>query len=239
MKLDVFFALLAVAAILKKMCGRYVLNISLDLFIKYFGLKEVADLHPRYNVAPTQTVPVIREGVDGSRQLSLMRWGLVPSWSKEFGSGSINARSETVNVKPSFRQAFRQRRCIIPASGFYEWQKHDGKKIPHYVSMSGNAPMPFAGLWESWRSPEGRVLESCTILTTAANAAVAPIHDRMPVILHPDEFSLWLDRQVHDAERLVPLFSPYPADRLTAHPVSTLVNSPTNDTPECIDPAPS
>lgn len=218
------------------MCGRFVINIPLSVFIKFFGISEVGDVQPRFNVAPTQSVPVIREASDGSRRLSAMRWGLVPAWAKEFGDGLINARAETVNEKPSFRQAFRQRRCIIPASGFYEWQKHNGKKIPHYVKMSGDVPMPFAGLWESWRSPEGQVLESCAILTTAANPAIAPIHDRMPVILHPDEFSLWLDREVHEADRLAPLFAPYPADRLEVYPVSSLVNSPANDAPSCIDP---
>jgi putative SOS response-associated peptidase YedK len=122
----------------------------------------------------------------------------------------------------------------VPASGFYEWQKVDGKKVPHYIRMTDGSPMPFAGLWEVWRSHEGHMLETCAILTTTANATVAPIHDRMPVILHPDEFGLWLDRQVHEVEKLAPLFSPYPADRLTSYPVSTLVNSPANDIPECM-----
>ena len=165
-----------------------------------------------------------------------MRWGLVPAWAKEVGAGLINARSETVNAKPSFRQAFRQRRCIVVASAFYEWQKVDGKKVPYYIRMADGAPMPFAGLWEAWRSPEGQVLETCAILTTAANATVAPIHDRMPVILHPDEFGLWLDREGHEVEPLARLFAPYPADRLKAYRVSTLVNSPSHDGVECIEP---
>lgn len=218
------------------MCGRFVINIPLDVFIKFFGLKDVSDFPPHYNVTPTQPVPVIREVSDGSRQLTMMRWGLVPTWAKEVGEGLINARSETAAEKPSFRHALRQRRCIIPSSGFYEWAKVDGKKVPHYVRMTDGSPMPFAGLWESWRSPEGQALETCTILTTTANATVAPIHDRMPVILHPDEFGLWLDRQVHEVEKLVPLFTPYPSDRLTAYPVSSLVNSPANDSPACIGP---
>ena len=166
-----------------------------------------------------------------------MRWVLVPAWAKEVGAGLINARSETANEKPSFRQAFRQRRCIVVASAFYEWQKVDKAKLPYYVRMGDGAPMPFAGLWEAWRSPDGQTFETCVILTTSANATVAPIHDRMPVILHPDEFDLWLDRQVSDPERLAPLFSPYPAERITAYPVSTLVNSPSNDHSECIKPA--
>jgi putative SOS response-associated peptidase YedK len=163
----------------------------------------------------------------------MMRWGLVPSWAKDLGDGLINARSETVNEKPSFRKAFRQRRCIVVASAFYEWQKVDKAKVPYCIRMADGAPMPFAGIWEAWRSPEGQVLESCAILTTMANATVAPIHDRMPVILHPDEFGLWLDRQVHEAERLTTLFAPYPADRLEAYQVSTLVNSPAHEWPEC------
>ena len=218
------------------MCGRFVIELSPDLVSKVFGLAEVPELPPRYNVAPTQLVPVVREASDGSRRLSMMRWGLVPSWSKEIGEGLINARSETVNEKPSFRQAFRQRRCIVVASAFYEWQKVDGKKVPYYIRMADGAPMPFAGLWEAWHSPEGHVLETCTILTTNANATVAPIHDRMPVILHPDEFGLWLDRKVHEAEPLAGLFSPCPADRLEAYQVSTLVNGPAHNGPECIVP---
>lgn len=218
------------------MCGRFVINIPLDLFLKFFGLKEAPELPPRFNIAPTQSVPVIREAADGSRYLSLARWGLITPWSKEADDGLINARSETVNEKPSFRQAFRQRRCIIPASGFYEWRKGEGGKIPYCIRMTDGSPMPFAGIWESWKSPQGDVLESCAILTTAANRTVASIHDRMPVILHPEEFGLWLDRQVHDAEQLQPLFSSYPADRIEAFPVSTLVNSPVHDSPECIEP---
>jgi putative SOS response-associated peptidase YedK len=220
------------------MCGRFVINLSPDLVAKVFGLAEVPDLSPRYNVAPSQSIPVIREAADGSRRLSMMRWGLVPAWAKEVGEGLINARSETVNEKPSFRQAFRQRRCILVASAFYEWQKVDNAKLPYCIRMADGAPMPFAGIWETWRSPEGQVLETCAILTTNANATVAPIHDRMPVILHPDEIGLWLDREVHEVEKLAELFMPYPADRLEAYRVSTLVNSPANDTSACIEPSP-
>jgi putative SOS response-associated peptidase YedK len=218
------------------MCGRFVIELSPNLVQKVFGLAEIPDLPPRYNVAPTQLVPVVREGADGSRRLSMMRWGLVPAWSKEIGAGLINARSETVNEKPSFRQAFRQRRCIVVASAFYEWQKVDKAKLPYCIRMADSAPMPFAGLWEAWRSPEGQLLETCAILTTNANVTVAPIHDRMPVILHPDEFGLWLDREVHEVEKLAGLLMPYPAERLEAYRVSTLVNSPANDSPACTAP---
>lgn len=218
------------------MCGRYVIEFTPEMLRKIFGIDQVPEFPARYNVAPSQPVPVIREISVGNRQISLMRWGLVPSWAKEVGDGLINARCETVNDKPSFRQAFRQRRCIIPASGFYEWRKADGKKVPYYIRFADGVPMPFAGIWEVWRSPEGQVMESCAILTTAANASVAPIHDRMPVILHPDELGLWLDRQVHDAEALKPLFAPYPADRFEVRQVSALVNSPANDSPACVLP---
>jgi putative SOS response-associated peptidase YedK len=218
------------------MCGRFVIDLSPELVAKVFGLPEVPELPCRYNVAPTQPVPVIREVSDGSRRLSLVRWGLIPAWAKEVDGGLINARCETVSEKPSFRQSFRQRRCIVIASGFFDWQKNEKGKLPYYVRMADGSPTPFAGIWDAWRSPGGDVLETCAILTTAANRTVAPIHDRMPVILHPEEFGLWLDRQIHDADSLKPLFLPYPAERVEAYRVSTLVNSAVNDAPECIEP---
>ena len=221
------------------MCGRYVIEISADLVRKVFGVVDVPQWTARYNVAPTQMVPVIRQRGDSTRQLVLMRWGLIPSWAKEVGEGLINARAETVNEKPLFRQLFRQRRCILPATGFYEWQKVDKHKIPHFVRLKNQMPMPFAGIWDSWRAPDGQVVESCAILTTAANGAVGSIHERMPVILHPDEFGQWLDREQHDQATLMPLLAPYPSDCLEVYPVSTLVNSVANDQPECIAPLPA
>lgn len=218
------------------MCGRFIIELTPEMAKKVFGITEIPDWPARYNIAPTQLVPVVRQRSDGTRQISMMRWGLVPAWAKAWGDGLINARAESVNEKPSFRQAFRQRRCIVPASGFYEWKKLDQRKIPHYVRMADHMPMPLAGIWELWRSPEGQALESFAILTTTANATVAPIHDRMPVILHLDELSLWLDRDLHDLDKLAPLLSAYPAERLEAHAVSPLVNSPGNDRPECILP---
>ena len=221
------------------MCGRYVIEISADLVRKVFGVVDVPQWTARYNVAPTQMVPVIRQRGDSTSQLVLMRWGLIPSWAKEVGEGLINARAETVNEKPSFRQSFRQRRCILPATGFYEWQKVDKHKIPHFVRLKNQMPMPFAGIWDSWRAPDGQVVESCAILTTAANGAVGSIHERMPVILHPDEFGQWLDREQHNPATLMPLLAPYPSDCLEVYPVSTLVNSVANDQPECIAPLPA
>ena len=221
------------------MCGRYVIEISADLVRKVFGVVDVPQWTARYNIAPTQRVPVIRQRADSTRQLVLMRWGLIPSWAKGVGEGLINARAETVNEKPLFRQLFRQRRCILPATGFYEWQKVDKHKIPHFVRLKNQMPMPFAGIWDSWRAPDGQVVESCAILTTAANGAVGSIHERMPVILHPDEFGQWLDREQHDQATLMPLLAPYPSDCLEVYPVSTLVNSVANDQPECIAPLPA
>ena len=201
------------------------------------------NLRPRYNVAPSQDVAVARAAGDG-RTLSMLRWGLIPPWAKDpaIGHKLINARSETVAEKPSFRSAFRRRRCLIPADGFYEWQRRDGTRQPWLFGLRDGAPMVFAGLWERWTVPEGAALtgslaerspgdgvETCAILTTVANDTVAPVHGRMPVILPTDAWDAWL------AGDEVPL-GPYPADHMTAHPVSTHVNRPANDDPRCIEP---
>lgn len=214
------------------MCGRYTVSISLSTFIKHFGFKPLDDLPERYNIAPTENIPAIRKSPDGSRQLSLFRWGLVPQWSKKFPSGMINARSETINEKPSFRQAFRQRRCIIPASGFYEWRKIGSRKTPFYIHMANDDPMAFAGIWETWRTPEGAWIETCAILTTKANGLVAKLHDRMPVILPKESYDTWLNPDEHDPEILKKLLVPYPSEAISMHPVSTLVNKVGNDSPE-------
>lgn len=219
------------------MCGRFVIELSPSLVAKVFRLPEVPDLSPRYNVAPSQSVPVIRETLGGQRRLVMVRWGLIPSWSKESGGGLINARSESVNDKPSFRLSFRQRRCILPASGFYEWTRVEGKKMPYYVRMADRSPMPLAGIWDEWHAPGGALLETCAILTTAANETVASIHARMPVILAPESFDLWLSRHVHDGDELQPLCAPYPSGLIETFPVSPLVNNSANDSPECIAPA--
>ena len=183
---------------------------------------------------------VIRQ--DGkSRQLSLMRWGLVPTWSKDPKAGPplINARSETIATKPSFRTAFKRRRCLIPADGFYEWQKKaDSKtKIPHYIRMAKDRAFAFAGLWETWHGTDGSALDSCTIVTTEANDLMRPLHDRMPVILPEESFAQWLDPKNENVPELEALLRPYSAVEMTAFPISTLVNSPRNERPECILPA--
>ena len=226
------------------MCGRFT---QLRSWAELHELLDLVgaplNLRPRYNVAPSQDVAVARAAEQG-RSLAMLRWGLIPSWAKDpaIGHKLINARSETAAQKPSFRSAFRHRRCLVPADGFYEWQREGKTRQPWLFGLRDGAPMVFAGLWERWAVPEGAVLtgslaerspgdavETCTILTTAANEAVAPVHGRMPAILPPEAWDAWL------AGEDVPL-DPYPADAMTAHPVSTHVNRPANDNPRCVEP---
>lgn len=222
------------------MCGRFTLHFPLELLAEIFGLSDLPGLVPRYNIAPTQSAAVVRS-TGKTRGLDSLRWGLVPSWAKDISIGSrmINARSESLSDKPSFRNAVRLRRCVVPASGFYEWKPEGPRKIPYYIRMSDGAPMGFAAIWEAWKTPEGAFLETFAILTTSANPLIAPIHERMPVILHPDTFGLWLDQDVSNPEQLLSLYLPFPAELLTLYPVSTRVNSPRNDDPACIVPASS
>jgi putative SOS response-associated peptidase YedK len=220
------------------MCGRFTLQIPPELLVEIFGLLEIPVFPARYNVAPNQLVPVIRQGDDGLNHCVVMRWGLIPSWAKDTSIGNriINACCETVAGKPAFRRAVRQSRCIVPASGFYEWQEEGGKKIPLYIRLKDGSPTFFAGLWELWRSPRGEVVESFTILTTQANGLITSLHDRMPVILQTESTHLWLDRETTDPDSLKSLYLPYPADLMEMWPVSPLVNSPRNDFPELIAP---
>lgn len=217
------------------MCGRFVTNIPAEALKEIFALIEAPHLEPRYNVAPTQLSAVIRNLGEHNR-LDLLKWGLVPGWSKDlsFGSHLINARSETVAEKPAFRHAIKYRRCIIPTSGFYEWSHTGNKKQPYYFQMADHSPMCLAGLWESWNAPDGSELETFTVLTTAANELIAPIHDRMPVILHPGTFNLWLSHNMHDPEQLQLLYQALPAEQITSHKVPDLVNNPRFDSPACI-----
>jgi putative SOS response-associated peptidase YedK len=222
------------------MCGRFTLHFPVELLAAIFGLPDLPSLVPRYNIAPTQPTAVVRSsGI--TRKLDLLRWGLVPSWAKDISIGSrmINARSESLPDKPSFRNAVRFRRCIVPASGFYEWKPEGNQKVPYYIRLSDGMPMGLAGIWEAWKTPGGDALETFTILTTSANPLITPIHDRMPVILHPDTYGFWLDKAVNNPEELLSLYPPYPADLMTLYPVSTLVNSPRNDNPGCIEPMPA
>lgn len=220
------------------MCGRFTSFLSPEILENTFGVQAPPDISPRYNVAPTQQVWIIREAATGGRHLSSVRWGLVPHWAKDLSIGSrmINARCETVHEKPAFRQAIRSRRCIVPASGFFDWATTPTGKIPHYVTMRDGSPLAFAGIWESWKTPEGEPLETCAILTTAANNLIAPIHDRIPVILHPTEFDHWLDRSLNNPEKLQRFYQPYPAELLQEWEVSTIVNNASHETPETIAP---
>ncbi|MCX5882612.1 MAG: SOS response-associated peptidase [Deltaproteobacteria bacterium] len=221
------------------MCGRFTSHFPAELLAEIFGLPELPGLVLRYNIAPTQAAVVVRS-TGNARSLDLLRWGLVPSWAKDISVGSrmINACSESLPDKPAFRNAVRFRRCIVPASGFYEWKPEGSRKIPYYIRLSDGGPMGFAAIWEVWKSPEGSFLETFSILTTSANPLIATIHDRMPVILHPDTHGLWLNQDVRDPKHLQFLYPPYPADLLTLYPVSTRVNSPRNDDPACIEPMP-
>ena len=218
------------------MCGRFTIDIPPALLVEIFGLAETPAILPRFNVAPTQQVPVIRRYTDGQNHLDDLRWGLIPSWANDpsIGSKMINGRSETVSEKPAFKQAVRYRRCLVPSSGFYEWLTEGKVKRPMYIRLKDGSPMVFAGLWETWKNAEGTVIESCTILTTASNRLVEPLHDRMPVILSPDEYPTWLDRTTTNPAGLVRLFQPYPADLMEMYPVSQLVNKVANDGPELV-----
>jgi putative SOS response-associated peptidase YedK len=222
------------------MCGRIASNISgADQLIEQFQLQDLldVDIFPRYNVAPRQQVLAVVQDEQGGRKAVNLRWGLVPSWAKEeaIGYRMINARCETVATKPAFRNAFRYRRCVIPASGFYEWRRAGKQKEPYFVRLRSGKLMALAGLWEVWHGAEPPLLTT-TIITTGANAMVAPIHDRMPVILSAAGVDQWLDHSTFDLPLLTTLMQPYPAEELEAYRVSPLVNSPKNDVPECMAP---
>ncbi len=221
------------------MCGRYTLRTPAKRLAEFFDLPLLAELKPRYNIAPTQLVLTVRLGADQQRQWATVRWGLLPSWVNdpaELNSVLINARSETVDRKPAFRSAFRQRRCLIPADGFFEWQRRGRtKKQPYYIRRKDDQPMAFAGIWERW-SQDGVELESCAILTTDANEVVRPLHDRMPVILPKEAWDVWLSPGCDNPAALRELLRPAPADQLEAYPVATIVNRSSNDVPACIEP---
>ena len=219
------------------MCGRFTLSQTAEALAQTFHV-QIPDFEPQYNIAPTQMVlAVLYNPETKKRTLKQLRWGLIPSWAKDPGMGAklINARAETVAEKPAFRSAIKQRRCLIVADGFYEWQQQAGKKQPFYFRLQHGQAFGFAGLWEHWKSSETQI-SSCTILTTRSNELLQPIHDRMPVILKQQDYDLWLDPQVQTPEPLQQLLHPYPTEAMTAYPVSTIVNSPKHNTPECIMP---
>jgi putative SOS response-associated peptidase YedK len=197
---------------------------------------EHAELFPRYNIAPTQEVLAVRQPDASGPEAAWLRWGLVPSWSHAPHGGMINARAETLARQPSFRAAFRKRRCLVLADGFYEWKATNGGKQPYYLRLADGSPFAFAGISER-AEVDGKHLESCAIVTTDANELVRPLHDRMPVILAREDFSLWLDPNRHGDAELQALLRPFPSSAMTAYPVSTRVNSPRHDAPDCIEPA--
>ena len=219
------------------MCGRFIQRASGEVLAARFHLPAAPDQTPRYNLAPSQSVWAIRSATDGGRELVALRWGLVPAWSPEprTAYSTSNARTETVAEKPTYRQAFRRRRCLIPADGFYEWRKLGARKQPYCIAPADGQPVAFAGLWERWER-DGQVLESCTILVTQANVLMAPIHDRMPVILDPADEARWLDPTLTDPAALRPLLIPCPPSRLRVWPVSATVNDARHEGPELMAP---
>ena len=219
------------------MCGRFVFYSDPQFMREQYGFDEGRiEFRPRYNIAPTQQVVTITN--DGTRRVELMRWGLVPFWAKELKVGyrMINAVGETLATKPAFRAAFKKRRCLILADGFFEWRKDGKLKIPTYIYLKSREPFAFAGLWETWKSPEGETVKSCTIVTTKPNEFMEPIHNRMPIILSSETEPLWIDPLSENPDILQPLLQPSPAEQMESYQVSSYVNSPRNEGPECIKP---
>lgn len=221
------------------MCGRFTLTVNpADLREAFEDYTFPSKFAPRFNIAPTQ--PVLAVPNDGKHSADFFQWGLIPSWAKDpaIGSRLINARAETLAEKPSFRSGLKYKRCLILADGFYEWKSQPGQKtkIPHFIHLKDRNPFAFAGLWDIWQSPDGSSVKSCTIVTTEPNQLMAAIHNRMPVILDPADYERWLDPSPQPADKVLPLLKSFPADRMGAYPVSTLVNKPANDAPELVVP---
>ncbi|MBN1659050.1 MAG: SOS response-associated peptidase [Anaerolineae bacterium] len=226
------------------MCGRFTLATPVEDLVKQFSIAEVAGIEARYNIAPSQAVAAVREEKDkGGRELVWLQWGLVPFWADDpkIGFKMINARAETVDRSNAFRYAFQRRRCLVLADGFYEWRTEEGQKQPYYIQMEDGRPFGFAGLWEAWKDEEkDRALESCTIITTNANELVRPVHPRMPAILHPDNYDLWLDMDAKDTACLKEMvLRPFPPEEMTIYRVSRRVNRPDQEGRELIEPMPA
>lgn len=221
------------------MCGRYAMHEDPEALARFFRVERIVTepLDPSYNVAPTDEVYAVAEH-EGVRRLGVLRWGLIPHWAENRkGRPNINARAETAAERPAFRDSLRRRRCLVPASGFYEWGPKAAGRRPYYITLADRSPMAFAGIWSSWKDPEtGRWIRSCAVITTRANEAVASIHTRMPVILPPRHWDLWLDRDITAPEAVEPVLAPAPASRIARRPVSTLVNNVRNNLPENISP---
>jgi putative SOS response-associated peptidase YedK len=221
------------------MCGRYRLSRRKQMIEGYFETENEVDWEPRYNIAPSQPVGIIRQDPSKpERHFSLARWGLIPSWATDASIGfkTINARAETVADKPAFRDAFVSRRCLLPADGFFEWRRSGKEKQPFHFGMQDDSLFAFAGLWERWNDPTGSVIESCSILTTTPNSLLADVHDRMPVILRPENYDLWLDPGFKNVQALAEVLAPFDASRMKSFPVSTRINTVANDDPDCIAP---
>lgn len=221
------------------MCGRYAFFSPAEAVKRIFALDEVSEFEPRYNIAPTQSVPAVRAGEEGARAFAMLHWGLVPKWAKEraIGNRMINARSESLAEKPSFRDAFRKRRCLVLADGWYEWQVTPDGKQPWFIRMKDARPLAFAGLWERWKDhKDGALLESCTIVTTDASQSIRKIHERMPVVLAEADRDRWLDTAFSETDKLSELLRPYESKALEAWPVSRQVNAPKNQGPALIAP---
>ncbi len=222
------------------MCGRFTLTVDpADLKEQYRGASFPGKFAPRYNIAPSQAVLAIPN--DGKNAADFFLWGLIPSWAKDasIGNRMINARGETLAEKPSYRGVYKYKRCLIPADGFYEWKSQPGTKtkIPYFIHMKDGKPFAFAGLWDEWRAADGSPLRTCTIITTSPNPLMASIHDRMPVIVKPENYAEWLDEAPRSPDSLQHLIAAFPAEAMEAYPVSALVNIPSNDRAECLQPA--
>lgn len=217
------------------MCGRYALDVDPGILKEHFGLSSTPELARRYNIAPTQPAPIVR-CENAGRTLRLLRWGLIPHWAKDvkIGHRMINARAESVASKPAFREAFRLRRCLVPASGFFEWKRENGGKRPFYIHRTDGMPLAMAGLWERWRDPSGEEIESFTILTVPADSRISRLHDRMPCILPADAYDAWLDPDLHGPAALMDLLRAPCTRELEAYPVSPIVNNPAHDSPACV-----
>lgn len=222
------------------MCGRYALFGPQSRYREHFAAEDWPDFPDRYNIAPSLSVPVIRQSPEGKRVVDLLRWGLIPNWAKDpsIGTKLNNARGESVADKPSFRSAYKRRRCIVPASGFYEWQQVAGKKWkqPWFIRMKGGQPMAMAGLWESWRDPTDHIIRTFCVITTGPNEVMAPIHDRMPVMIQPTDFARWLSPEI-DGSTLASLLAPLPAELIEAYPVSRKVSRAREDGLALVEPA--
>lgn len=218
------------------MCGRFTLIDFEEIAERFQISDDSVELKPRYNIAPSQKVPVILN--QDSNSLAFFQWGLIPSWAKDpaIGNKIINARVETIDEKPAFKSLLQQKRCLIPADGFYEWKGSGTLKRPYRIALKNNRLFSFAGLWDSWSSPTGEVINSCTVITTTSNKLLETIHTRMPVILTPEQEKLWLDPKITDIQFLKSLLQPFPSDLMSAYEVSKMVNSPKYDLPDCVEP---